>query len=269
MRLDLFDIQGYNPVQLTNYVSFLNALNGKNQNYHDAQVLDTGFESPMLDLLNARYIVVPNDVAAGRPRTDLLAATTQYREVFRDDSVRILENDNALPRAWVTHETRRTTQEGTLWLLRTGSIDPRETVILPLNTELPPLTEAPDGSDELVAITHYKPDTITLSASLATDGIVVVSEVWDHGWNAYVDGKRTPVYLADGVLRAVGVPAGTHTIELRYEPLSLRAGLAISAGTAIAMLVIVLVSAAFVSVAAVAAKRHECESRSCDWPERL
>ena len=39
MRLHLNDVQGYNPVQLKNYVTYLNQLNDAVQNYHDAQIL--------------------------------------------------------------------------------------------------------------------------------------------------------------------------------------------------------------------------------------
>ena len=69
MPLRLDDAQGYNPVQLKGYVEFLNALNQSTQNYHDAQILPTGLLSPLLNLLNVRYIVIPNDLPAGRPRS--------------------------------------------------------------------------------------------------------------------------------------------------------------------------------------------------------
>ena len=60
--------QGYNPCNVKGYVEFLNALNQSTQNYHDAQILPTGLLSPLLNLLNVRYIVIPNDLPAGRPR---------------------------------------------------------------------------------------------------------------------------------------------------------------------------------------------------------
>ena len=37
-----------------------------------------------------------------------------------------------------------------------------------------------------------------------------------------------PLYAADHLLRAVPVPAGEHTVELRYESWSLRARVAVS-----------------------------------------
>jgi uncharacterized membrane protein YfhO len=68
--------------------------------------------------------------------------------------------------------------------------------------------------------------------------MVVISEAYASGWNAYVDGHKTPVYLTDGVLRSVAVPAGDHVVELRYEPKSLSLGVWISAAAALAMLAI-------------------------------
>lgn len=47
--------------------------------------------------------------------------------------------------------------------------------------------------------------------------LVVINEYNDGNWKAYVDGQETPVYKVNGIVRAVEVPAGTHTVELRYE----------------------------------------------------
>ena len=43
------------------------------------------------------------------------------------------------------------------------------------------------------------------------------SEVYYPAWHAYVDGKPTNIYRAFTSLRAVEVPAGSHTIIWRYE----------------------------------------------------
>ena len=43
--------------------------------------------------------------------------------------------------------------------------------------------------------------------------------------DAYVDGQPAPVYLTDHLLRSVPLPAGDHTVELRYEAWTLRVGM--------------------------------------------
>lgn len=236
MMLGLDDVQGYNPVQLSRYVQFLNALNQGAQNYHDAQILPGGLFSPLLNLLNARYIVIPNDLAPGRPRTDLLALQARYPVVFKNDQVMVLENKDALPRAWVVHQARRATSHSQLAVLASQQVDPRQTALIANASDLPSLAVPADASKETVAVADRGTDSMELKANLQADGMVVVSEAYAAGWSAYVDGKKVAVYLTDGVLRSVAVPAGEHTVELRYEPPSLTLGLWISAAAAIAML---------------------------------
>ncbi len=57
--LHLQDIQGYNPVHSMRYVEYMDALNGIGQEYHETDVLPSGFGSPLLALLNAKYVVLP------------------------------------------------------------------------------------------------------------------------------------------------------------------------------------------------------------------
>src|SRR5699024_10899461 len=63
------DAQGYNPVQPKRFVEYLTALNGQPQEYHDANIYPSGLDSPLLDLLSIRYIVIPATYPADR--TDL------------------------------------------------------------------------------------------------------------------------------------------------------------------------------------------------------
>ena len=48
------------------------------------------------------------------------------------------------------------------------------------------------------------------------------------GWKAFIDGKPTPIYLVNGVIQGIEVPAGEHLIEFVYAPISLKIGGALS-----------------------------------------
>lgn len=68
---------------------------------------------------------------------------------------------------------------------------------------------------------------VTLPSGAA--GWLVVSEAWDAGWRAEVDGRSAPVLRGDGGLIAVPLPAeGAREVLLRYRPRSVLLGLAIS-----------------------------------------
>jgi hypothetical protein len=233
--LGLYDIQGYNPAQSQDYADFITALNGGiEQNYHDVNVLSSGIASPLLDLLNVRYIVVPLDVPPGRP--DLLRLSQLYPTVYASDTVRVLENRDALPHAWIVHQTQIADTNEALALLGSGAIDPSQTALV--SGDQPELSPAASTSDDSVRFDHYRADSIRMTASTSQASLLVVSEIAAPGWNAYVDGKRVDTYTVNALQRGIVLPGGSHTVELRYEPRSLRAGIAISGLALIAILAI-------------------------------
>lgn len=65
--------------------------------------------------------------------------------------------------------------------------------------------------------------------------LLVISEAWDRGWSASVDGAPAPVVQVDGVIQGVPIPAGHSTVELRYRPPGLRIGASITGLTALAL----------------------------------
>ena len=68
-----------------------------------------------------------------------------------------------------------------------------------------------------------------LRAHAVGEGLLVFSEVAYPGWQAFVDGKRVPLQTAHGILRVVSIPAGEHTVELRFRPWDLALGLLLGA----------------------------------------
>lgn len=60
-------------------------------------------------------------------------------------------------------------------------------------------------------------------------GFVLVRQAVYPGWRAWLDGQPTPLYPADGLMMAVAVPAGKHTVVIAYRPQHLYAALALQA----------------------------------------
>ena len=57
-----------------------------------------------------------------------------------------------------------------------------------------------------------------------------------------MDGQPVHLYVADGALRALVVPAGEHSVELRFESATLVAGSAISVGAIVLLATLLVVS---------------------------
>jgi hypothetical protein len=228
----LQDVQGYNPVQPQRYVDYMAALNGHEQEYHDANVFATGLDSPLLNLLNARYIVIPNDNLAGR--TDLRDLRERHRTVYADEQVRVLENAAALPRAWIVHSAQQMGAAEALEALASGTVDPRTTALL---EEPPPtLSSPPDVTTSTARVTAYAPDYISVRTESSAPGLLVMSEMFDPDWKAYVDGKAVPIYRANHLFRAIAIPASAATVEFRYEVRLAFIGATVSGATVIAIL---------------------------------
>ena len=58
--------------------------------------------------------------------------------------------------------------------------------------------------------------------------LLIVSETYYPGWDAYVDGKPQPIYEVFGALRGVVLESGSHRVEMRYRPDVVSIGAALS-----------------------------------------
>lgn len=89
-------------------------------------------------------------------------------------------------------------------------------------------------------ISEYTDTTINGTVTAKEAGDLYLSIVYDKGWSAYVDGEEVKVSSIKGALTTIPVPAGTHTIELKYHTDGLSMGIAISVISIIIFIGIIL-----------------------------
>ena len=86
-----------------------------------------------------------------------------------------------------------------------------------LGTATPPLP------GDTIYETGYAPNRLTYKSKSSKGNLAVFSEVYfPWGWTASIDGEQVPIGRVDYVLRAMQVPAGEHTIEFVFDPVSLK-----------------------------------------------
>jgi hypothetical protein len=230
MIAGLNDVQGYNPIHLARLEPFMRALNGHPEEYHQNDVFNAGLESPLLDLLGVRYIVMPVTPAPDEVEPRF---SRDVPIVYADANVKVLENEHALARAWIVHHAVQMDTEQALAQIAAATIDPRLTVVL---EEAPPLVDEQPAKSDQATITEYSPERVRLQIEAAAPGMLVLSDVIDQAWHARVDDAPAEIYVADGALRAVAVPLGKHTVEFQYASAALPVGAAIT-GLTLVMLV--------------------------------
>lgn len=71
----------------------------------------------------------------------------------------------------------------------------------------------------------YQPNELSFRSISKTSQLAVFSEIYyPLGWNVFLDGQKVPYIKADYLLRALYVPAGKHTIEMKFEPVVIQKG---------------------------------------------
>ena len=96
-----------------------------------------------------------------------------------------------------------------------------------------------------VTVTRRDPGAVDLRVAAESAATVTVLQSYATGWTATVDGDPTEIMPADGLFQAVEVPAGDHTLELRYAPASIAQGFAVSVAGAAVLTVLVAISSAW------------------------
>jgi hypothetical protein len=176
------------------------------------------FFSPVRDLLGIRHILVPPDVVLDGPGLSL-----EYQAA----DGRIYRSETALPHAFVVPRARCLGDEQTLHLIRKRAVDFRHEVLLAECATAPPAS-TPGPSTATAVIERYAPHRVVITAEADHPSYLVLTDTWFPGWTASVDGREARVERADYAFRAVRLEPGRHEVEFRYEPGSVRLGLAIS-----------------------------------------
>jgi hypothetical protein len=198
MVFDISSVGGYHPAKLADYEQFLRAF---------ANSLANG-SFALVDMMNVRFIVS----GARLPDHPQLRPAWTGRD-FEGQARAIYENLGALPRAWVVGEYRVAGSAETMDAIALPEFDPRRLVYLDRE---PPMRPEP-GDSATVRETHRAMDEVSFSAELGRPGILVVSEIFYPDWKVTVDGEPAETMLANGVLRALALPAGRHEVAFRYD----------------------------------------------------
>ncbi len=186
-------------------------------------------DSPLVDLINAKYIVSPEKALEGR-----------YRLLETGEPVNLFLNEDVLPRAFLV-ESAETVPDGGTALKRMSARDFDPTRTLFLREEAPSdLARAPDGGEGSVEITRYEPHRVRMSVNVTRRPWLFFGDVFYPGWLATVDGEPVKIYRANHAFRALLLSPGEHRIEWRYDPPLFRLGAAVSALTAAAIAAAVL-----------------------------
>jgi hypothetical protein len=174
---------------------------------------------------------------------------TKLQRVFADADTVLYENTAVFPRAFVVSGGVVPRPElGGLYSMYMDPFDPTSEALLDdpppaialpvrrMGEGDPPVPPQPGGlpdrgltgSVRAAAIESYTPERVVVRASAERPGLLVLADLYHPGWRARVDGVEAPVVRADYFFRGVPLAAGSHEVELVFDPRSVYLGRIVS-----------------------------------------
>lgn len=211
----LASTQGYNPLRYTLYEQGYQPRESAN-----APAPATPYNAlpgaRLDDLLGVRYVVAAPDGGSAS------SLPPDYLKIGRFGKADIWRNDGAYPRYLNPSEARLTAVGAwpdapayaatdfatTLWLT------PRDTDDLALARA--DMAACRGGVD--VDLRRQEPSRTQLATRSEGGGWLALGELDHPGWEATLDGEPLPIHRANGMFRAVCVPAGDHELVFRFSP---------------------------------------------------
>ncbi|HEY3135785.1 MAG TPA: YfhO family protein, partial [Blastocatellia bacterium] len=214
------------------------------------------YRSRFFDLLNVRY-------ALTHESTPLAG----YELLATAEGVSLYENKNAMPRAFfVDHVVEVDTHADATNALSQSDFDPRSTAVVErttpvrvvggriMNPQFPTNNSTKYATlftrmqlllDLPVAtVVENKRNSVLIHTDGGTDGLLILSDNYYPGWQAFIDDSPVQIFRANCTMRAVNVPAGRHVVSFVFKPVSFFASMYVSLAAAALILPVLILSAA-------------------------
>jgi hypothetical protein len=198
---------GYSAIKLRRYQDIIDSALYKNN-------------MSVINMLNTKYFIVQDK------ETGSLSAQ---------------RNPGALGNAWFV-DSYKLVKNADEEINAIQNFDPSKTAIIDerFKDQVQGKTFSKDSTGK-IKLTSYHPNRLSYEYEASGDQLVVFSEIYyQPGWDAYIDGKLSPHFRANYILRAMVVPSGKHTIEFKFEPKSYIVGEKISLGGSVILILFLL-----------------------------
>lgn len=201
-------VGGYSAVKLQRYQDIID---------HELQ---KRFPSPVLDMLDVRYFIVP-DSATG---TRAILNPNAYGSAWLPDSI-----------VWVKSPDEEMSMINNLQNLKNVAI---------IDSENNPIKDKyqiiPDSSD-FVELTKYLPNEAVYKVSLKNKRFCVFSDIYyPDGWELYAGDRNIPIVRTNYLLRGAELPEGSYEVKMTFKPKSIKTTEAVSRTAVVAVIIILL-----------------------------
>jgi hypothetical protein len=162
-------------------------------------------------ILNVDYILW-SDIELGPAPQGPVLSRTQYGG---GQPYHTLLSDIGLPRARLVGSAIVKSDAEAVEYIMSPTHNPAVEVVL--SEDAPPVSLGGGPISGLVTWEERSADRLRLAVQSDKPALLVIGDNWYPAWKATVNGEEAPVLRAYHTVRAIPVPAGSSTVEMRYE----------------------------------------------------
>jgi len=169
--------------------------------------------------------------------------------IFRYDNLRIYESDSSFPRTFFVNNFEIVDKDSAQeFLLQNKEFDLRNKVVLEeqiLDSISDIINKNDNHSIGLAEIRSYTANQVIIDTNNSKSEFLVLTDSFYPHWTASIDGEETEIYRANGLVRAIFVPEGNHSIEFHYDSAPFQLGVIVSFVTAVFLIGVLVYSRRF------------------------
>ncbi len=145
-----------------------------------------------------------------------------------------VERPTYFKRAWMVYQPIVTSDENVEKTMQAGGINYRNQVVIERSPTLSMGNLPSDSVRHSVQCLKYTNNEFTYKVTTDKAGILCLSEIWYPAWKAQINGAPTEILRVNYSLRGVEIPAGEHTIMMKYDSDTFKTGMWVSLASLLA-----------------------------------
>lgn len=187
--------------------------------YGETDLPTNQYRLRILDLFGVKYILDRIE----NPKDENTFPLERFKLIFQDEAGWfIYENLKAAPRFFLTTDVKTyQTKDEFEKIFFSVDFNPTKTILIHEN-DLNQAAMQPFNHKTIenasVSLTTYEPNKVIFEVNTPQPTFLFLSDTFDFGWEAYIDGVETKIYKTNWAFRSVLMPEGSRQITFTYKP---------------------------------------------------
>lgn len=181
-----------------------------------------------LDMLGAKFFMADDE----RKIDD-----SSLIPVYETSRLTIYRNEDAFEKAYTVHSVVQVNnEEEALEIMKKKEFDFSQRAVVE-GERLNFRTDMLDSQKDIIEIDEYKANSVMIRCNMATDGLLILNDLYYPGWHVYVNGEKQEILRTNDVMRGVYLQKGNNVVQFIYRPTAFWLGSIVSMAYAVVLVI--------------------------------